>query len=192
MKQLSVKCYFVSLAILLVGAIGLSFSSITATSQERKLPEPESIDVFYFLDSVNNSLLAMERQVAVGKKRGLIKEQIVVQLTGEKSTFRLKADQKIEFVVNLPNGVDPNNYHLYLFSVKKGKRELILAESTMTGSKSNFVQVPCNITKFGGAYKYTPAQALSAGEYGFFPRGSNDPSCFGIDAPKEEESKQPD
>src|SRR5690242_617997 len=136
MKQLSASGLF-SLTTILLGAIGLY--AVKATSQDRKVPEPESISVFYFLDSINNSLSPMERQVAVSKKRGMIKEQAVVQLTGEKSTFRLKTDQKMEFVVNLPNGVDPNNYHLYLFSVKQGKRELILAESTMTGYKSNFV-----------------------------------------------------
>src|ERR1700730_3407696 len=123
MKQLCARRYFVPLTAMLLVATGLSFYALTATSQERKRPEPESIGVFYFLDSVNNSLLPMERQVAVSKKRGLIKEQAVVQLTGEKSTFRLKTNLKMEFVVNLPNGVDPNNYHLYLFSVKQGKRE---------------------------------------------------------------------
>jgi hypothetical protein len=191
MKQLSAR-RLVSLTTILLLAIGLSFYAITAISQDRKLPEPESIGVFYFLDSINNSLSPMERQVAVSKKRGMIKEQALVQVTGEKSTFRLNSDQKMEFVVNLPNGIDPNNYHLYLFSVKQGKRELILAESTMTGYKSNFVQVPCNITKFGAAYKYSPSQALTAGEYGFFPKGSNDAFCFGIDAAKKEGNKQPD
>jgi len=192
MKQLTSRCYFALLSTILLGTIGLSLSVAPAKSQEKKLPEPESIGVFYFLDSVNDSLMPMERQVAVMKTRGMIKTQVLVQLTGEKSPFRLKTDQKVEFVVNLPNGVDPNKYHLYLFSVKKGKRELILAQSTMTGAKSNFVQVPFNVTKFGGSYKYTPSQALSPGEYGFFPMGSNDASCFGIDPPKDEGNKQPD
>lgn len=192
MKQVSVKCYLWSVATILLWAIALSFFAIAAISQERKLPEPESIGVFYFLDSVNDSLLPLERQVAVGKSRGLIKTKVVVQLKGEKSAVRLKINQKAEFVVNLPNGVDPNKYHLYLFDVTKGKRELVLAQSTMTGAKSNFVQVPCNITKFGAAYKFTPSQSLSAGEYGFFPNDSNDSFSFGIDAPKEEGNKQPD
>jgi hypothetical protein len=187
MKQLHVKSYFGLLTVVLFGSIALSLCAITAISQERKLPEPESIGVFYYLDAVNESLLPLDRQVAVGKKRGLIKEQIVVQLVGEKSSVRLKTNQKMEFVVNLPNGIDPNKYHLYLFDVKKGKREIVLAQSTMTGAKSNFVQVPCNITKFGGAYKFTPSQTLAAGEYGFFPNDSNDSFSFGIDAPKADE-----
>jgi hypothetical protein len=191
MKQLRVRVFSMLLATIVIGTISLSFYDVTAISQERKLPEPASIGVFYFLDSPNNSLLSMERQVAVSKMRGLLKEQFVIQLQGEKSTFRLRNHQKMEFVVSLFNGVDPNNYRLFLLNVKQGKRELILAEATLKGSKSNFVQVPFDVTKFGEAYKYAPSQALSPGEYAFFRRGSNDAFLFGVDAPKEEENKKP-
>src|SRR5205085_6639769 len=75
MKQHRVKCFFALLATILLGAISLSLSVTAAKSQERKLPEPESIGVCYFLDSVNNSLLPMERQLANSKKRGFVKNQ---------------------------------------------------------------------------------------------------------------------
>lgn len=171
---------------LLVGipitVVSLLLCSVPAKSQNQRLLEPASIGAFYYLDSAKNSLVPLEKQIATAKRRGLIKEEIVVEIMGEKASLRLKIGQTIEFVSNLPNGVDPNKYQLVSFKVKKGKREAILAESTLTGSKGNPVFVSYNVTKYGNAYKYTPMQALPVGEYAFSPNGSNDVFCFGIDA----------
>jgi hypothetical protein len=178
-----------SLALLLLSC-GLSSLTPAAMCQEQKLPEPESIGAFYYFDSNNNSLTALQKQIAVSKKRGLIKEEIVVQIQGEKASLRLKSGQKMEFVVSVPNGVDPNKYQLISFEVKKGKREAVLAEGTWTGSKANPVFHPYTVSRFGNAYKITPSQNIPPGEYAFSPNDSNDTFCFGVDANEENTDKK--
>lgn len=172
--------------LLLVGVpvtvVTLLLCSVPVKSQDRTLLEPASIGAFYYLDSAKNSLVPLEKQIATAKKRGLIKEEIVVEIRGEKASLRLKIGQPIEFVLSLPNGIDPNKYQLASFKVKKGKREAILAESTFAGNKGNPVFIPYNVTKYGNAYKFTPMQALPVGEYAFSPNESNDVFCFGVDA----------
>lgn len=165
-----------------ITVVSLLLCSVPVKSQNQKLLEPASIGAVYYLDSAKNSLMPLEKQTATVKKRGLIKEEIVVEISGEKASLRLKVGQTIEFVLSLPNGIDPNKYQLASFKVKKGKREAILAESTFTGSKGNPVFVPYNVTKYGDAYKFTPTQALPVGEYAFSPGNSNDVFCFGVDA----------
>lgn len=162
------------------------FGSVPAKSQNQTLPEPESIGAFYYLDSTKNSLIRLDKQIATAKKRGLIKEEVLVEIKGEKASLRLKSGQTMEFVSNLPNGIDPNKYQLISLTVKKGKREAVLAESTFTGNKSNPVFLPYNVTKYGNAYKFAPGAVLPEGEYAFSPNDSYDVFCFGVDAPAED------
>lgn len=153
-------------------------SAVPAGAAPRNAPAPQSIGVVYFLDAEASSLLPLERQMAHTQKRGLIKQQVVVSVPREKSNVRLNTSQQMQFVVA---GVDASSYRLYRFSIQGGKRELILAEGTWTGSRANYVLVPVDITRHGEAYKLTPAQPLIAGEYAFSQDGKNDASCFGVD-----------
>jgi hypothetical protein len=105
------------------------------------------------------------------------------------ATGSLKSNQKMEFVVSLANGVDPNKYQLVSFQSKAGKRKAVLIEATWTGQKANPVFLPCNISKFGDSYKFTPSQTLSPGEYVFSASDSNDTFGFGIDAVEENDKK---
>ncbi len=181
MKNVYLKSALIILAMVVVVISYPPFESLNAKSQGQKLPEPENIGAFYFLDSANNSLIALEKQIATVKKRGMFKGEVLAEIKGEKSPVRFKTDQKLEFVVSLPNGVDPNKSQLVIWTVKKGKREVVMVEATWTGSKANPVFLPYNVTKFGNAYKFTPARPLSAGEYAFSPSDSYDTYCFGID-----------
>lgn len=167
----------------LIGIAVLSYGISSAQTQDQKPPEPEIIGAFYFLDSSNNSLVALEKQIAIVKKRGLIKEEIVAEIKGEKASVRLQPNVKIEFVVNLPNGVDPNKSQLIIWTVKKGKREVVMSESTLTGSKGNPVFLPYTVTRLGNSYKFTPSIPLPPGEYAFSPSETYDTFSFGIEKP---------
>lgn len=169
----------------LVSVLTVSFliPSVPATSQSQALPEPETIGAFYFLDSSKNTLTRLDKQIATSRKRGMVKEEVLVEITGEKASLRLKSGEGIEFVSSLPNGIDPNKYQLISLTVRKGKREAVLAQSTFAGNKSNPVFLPYNVTKYGNAYKFTPSSALPPGEYAFSPNDSYDVFCFGVEAP---------
>ncbi|MGH9441432.1 MAG: hypothetical protein ACRD16_04095 [Thermoanaerobaculia bacterium] len=153
-------------------------ASTSNSALEREAPAPPSIGVIYFLNSETNSLLPLERQMGYTQKRGMIKQEIVYSVPQERSSVRLKSSLRMQFVVA---GTDASSYYLYRFSINDRKRELILAESTMTGSRANYVAVPVDVTKYGEGYKITPSQPLIAGEYVFSQLGKNDASCFGVD-----------
>lgn len=154
--------------------------------QEQKLPVPENVGVFYYLDPLTNSLIALERQVAVTKKRGgLVKSGLLAQIKGEKAAIRIKSGESLGFVVDLPNGVDPIKYQLISLDVKKGQREVIL----YTRNKFTLDLLPFTVSRFGSVYKFTPSQILPPGEYSFSPPDSNDAFCFGIDAAQQDAKK---
>lgn len=187
---MSMRFSLLVLAMALIVMFNSPLKGFNIMSQDQKLPEPEIIGAFYFLDSANNSLVALEKQIATVKKRGMFKGEIVAEVKGEKAPVRFKSDQKLEFVVNLPNGVDPNKSQLIIWTVKKGKREVVMVEATWTGSKANPVFLPYTVTKFGNAYKFTPSQSLPAGEYAFSPTDTYDAYCFGIDSPNDNTNKK--
>ena len=106
-------------ATLLLTLLTLSFSILTAIGSDQKLPEPENIGTFYYFDSATNSLIPLEKKIAVTGKEGWPKQKVVVRIDGEKALLRLKLNQKMVFVVSLANGVDPNKYQLVSFQIKK-------------------------------------------------------------------------
>jgi len=166
----------------LLAVLAVFYFRLPAAGSDQNLPEPENIGTIYYFDSSTNSLVALEKEIATAKREGWPKQKIIVQVAGGKADLRLKADQKMEFVVSLANGVDPGKYQLIAFETKDGNRQAITMEATWTGKKANPVFHPFNIRKFGDAYKLTPSPALPSGEYGFSPNDSNDVFCFGVDA----------
>lgn len=139
---------------------------------------PPSIGVVYYLNSDTQSLVPLQRQMGYTEKRGMIKQEIAYSVPQERSTVRIKSSPHMEFVVS---GVDASSYLLYRFSVRDGKRELILAESTWTGSRANYTVVPLEVTRYAEAFKLVPSQPLVAGEYAFAQRDKNEAASFGID-----------
>jgi hypothetical protein len=176
-------------ASLLLAFLALSFSILTAIGSDQNLPEPDNIGTFYYFDSATNSLVPLEKKIAVTGREGWPKQKIVVKIDGEKALLRLKLNQKMVFVVSLANGVDPNKYQLVSFQSKGGKRKAVLIEGTWIGQKANPVFLPCNIGKFGDSYKFTPAQPLPVGEYAFSANDSNDAFGFGVDAGEDDGKK---
>jgi hypothetical protein len=177
-----------TLLLICLSLIGFALN-INVFAQDKKVTEPETIGVLYLLDSnATNSLISLERQVAQGTSGGFFKVTIAAEVDGKKSNVRLKADQKPEFVVSLPNGVDPNKFKLYLFGIKKGKRQIIIKEARAFGGVTEPGTILFDIGKYGtSSYKFVPSQSLPPGEYGFSANDSNVVFCFGID---EESSNQ--
>lgn len=157
-------------------------------SQEKKVNEPEIINVIYYLDSINSKLIPLERQIAKTKTKrsilGYAGIKKIKEIEGNKSTYSLKNDMNQEFVVQLPSGIDPAKIQLFQFDIKKEKRILLLQRTFLTQTAG---PGPCqiNITKYGqSSYKLTPVNKLECGEFGFIlniDAEISDVFCFGIE-----------
>src|SRR5580704_16010189 len=171
----------------LVSILLLSFPSF---AQDTKVLEPENIGVVVYLDSAHNSLLDLEAQTITTKTKikalGYGGAKSTAEIPGDKSPVRLSADQKLEFVVSLANGVDPKQLTLHRFDKAKDKRQVLLAKATMFGGSAHAGSIRVNILRHGqSSYRLIPAEPLLPGEYGFTfaISGSTDIFCFGVDSP---------
>lgn len=167
----------------------LLFSCSFVIAQEIKVVEPQIIGVVYYFDSANNKLVDLERQTA--KVKGKVKAfgfggaKSIAELKGTKSSVRLIANQPLEFVLQLANGVDPNKVELYIFEIKKDKREAILGKATMLSAEAGNGRIQINVMKHGqSSYKIVAAKNLAPGEYAFSATESYDVFCFGVDPPQ--------
>ena len=169
-------------ASLIAGALLLSAVALAQTPEPKKVQEPEKLNVMYAVDSIG-TLVPLERTAAKvrtsAKLTGGAKQ--VAQLEGAASALRLVAGVEPVFVVKLATGVDPGTWTLYAFESKKNHREVVLANAGYLSAKAGLGAVACDVSKYGeGSYKLTPAQPLSAGEYGFSSANSNDVFAFGV------------
>lgn len=183
------------LIIMLVAITGSMLGGGVA-AQEIAPPTPKNIGVVYLFDRAQNSLTSLQRQTGISKRRGVVSESRVIQFDGTISTVRVDQDRGTDFVISLSSGMDPSNYRLFRLEVTKESRQLVLARATVASALEyekadlGLVQVPIDISRFGEAYKLSPSQPLTQGEYAFFRRGSNEAFCFGVDVRAAE--KQPE
>src|SRR6266446_1458304 len=141
-----------------------------AIGQDKKVPEPENIGVIYYLDSASNALVGTERQIVRGRAKlralGFGGYRVVAEVEREHSSLRLKAGQTLEFVLQLPWGIDPLKMRLYRLEAKDGKRQVVFGSATLMTAKTGYFQV--NVTRFGEhSYKFATANPLTPGEYAF-------------------------
>jgi len=155
-----------------------------AIGQDKRVPEPENIGVIYYLDSASNALVGTERQIVRGRAKlralGFGGYRVVAEVEREHSSLRLKAGQTLEFVLQLPWGVDPLKMRLYRLEAKDGKRQVVFGSATLMTAKIGYFQV--NVTRFGEhSYKFAPANPLTPGEYAFITENLQEVFCFGVD-----------
>jgi hypothetical protein len=153
--------------------------------QKSNLSKPDLIGVVYYL-APSAQLLALDRQVPRPKARlkalGFGGGKATVELDKEKASLRLPSNLELSFVVQLPDGVDPREFQLYPFKVKKGKRELVFTSSNAFGGQQVFLPIQINISRVGqNTYKIIPSSKLAVGEYAFMAGGSIEAFCFGVD-----------
>lgn len=171
---------------------------VSSGQESKKVQEPEYIGVFFLLEPATGNLIPLERQTPESKVRlkamGLGGGESVLEVRGEKSPVRFRADQKIEFVVLVSSQqTDPQGF-IQFFSLesKKGKRQLVVGRAGSMGMNGKSVTseraVPFSAAKYGASsFRIVPLQNLTPGEYALGAPGNNDGFCFGIDAspPKE-------
>ncbi len=145
-----------------------------ASAGAASVPQPEFVGAVYFQDRTG-SLIPLERNRANERRddRGDFWE-----MEGAQSPVRLPSGQKMMFVVQLANGIDPGTYALLPLETRNDGR--------WTKSDPRNTRAPLallvNVTKLGNStYGLTPDRDLAPGEYAFSPSNSNNAYCFGVD-----------
>jgi hypothetical protein len=135
---------------------------------------PELIDTVY-LQSASGKLVPLMRIEGQLKKPwtnplAVEPTKPTLEFKPAPSTVRVVSGQKLVFVVELANGVDPGSFSLLVLKIAKIRK--------MSPQRP----IHFNIAKFGeSSYALTPTTDLAPGEYGFKRQGSNDLYCFGVD-----------
>jgi hypothetical protein len=170
----------------------------SAWGQDGKKPsEPESLSVFYYLDS-SGQLVPLESQVIRLQHKyralGFAGGTTVYLVKGEKSPVRLHAESKPEFIVRLEVNVDPlEAVEFYRLNGENNSRVMPIVDFDPLGRASLATMRPAtidfNAMKQGASSrKVVPIQALVPGEYCLIIKALNQwprkiPGfCFGVDA----------
>jgi hypothetical protein len=164
-----------ALAFLLVISVVICF----AQSADNKPLEPTVIGDVFHLDAASQTLkpLPAELWEEVPKKTGFTHGGFFIQMSGDRSAYRIKAGTNPEFVFKIGN---PENVTLYLFSQKKNRRLAEYAELLSNWGKRPIPGLPVEIAQFGqSSFKLVPKSPLAPGEYVIYT--GNKMFTFGIE-----------
>ena len=140
----------------------------------RRPAEPEQAGVVYFRGA-SGELTPLERNQAAERRRGSAQYW---EMPSARSPVRLKTAPQMQFVLRVPEGIDPESYSLYPMAAANGARRT----ESQPGRKGGPVTLPVDIAKVSGSTYTLTVKDLAAGEYSFSPSGSNEAYCFGVDA----------
>ena len=145
-------------------------------SSASSVPQPEFVGAVYFQERTG-SLIPLERNRANERKDD---RSEFWWMEGSQSSVRFPGGQRMLFVVQLANGIDPGTYALLPLETRNDGRWTKSDPRNRNAPLSLLV----NVTNLGDStYGLTPAQDLAAGEYSFSPSNSNNSYCFGVDPP---------
>ena len=135
----------------------------TATN---KLPEPDSIGVFFYLDPGSQTLKRLPKE-EWKRHRGAHFSTVTedIDVPGAGSSFRIASHDKATFVFKVFKDEDAGKMKLFHFDVKGQGRQYELAKWHGRDSTQN-TGIPINVSKFGeSSYALTPENPLQPGEY---------------------------
>jgi hypothetical protein len=145
--------------------IALSLSICAAQTATDKPPEPESIGVFFYLDSATQTLKRLPTEEFKKHRGGFGSITDSVKVSGEASSFRIAANDKTTFIFKVFKDEDAGKAKLFQFTVKGEGREYELGK----WKRRDFTPNPgltLNVAKFGeSSYKLSSEVRLDPGEY---------------------------
>ena len=165
-------------ALWLVLPMGFCQAQTAAT----KPVEPTAIGVIYHLDSSNQELkkLPDEQWKQASHATGMNTLTYSVEVSGDSSSFRLKASEKVDFVFKTGS---PEKVSLYRFDQKKNKRRFDYEKGHGYDLRQGLEAIrglPADVSKYGeSSYKLVPASPLPPGEYAINIAG--EVYTFGVD-----------
>ena len=163
--------------------IALSLSTCAAQTATDKPPEPESIGVFFYLDSATQTLKRLPKEDwKRHSKAGWTSVTTDLKLDGASSPFRIRASDKNIFIFRASED-SAEKSKLYKFTVKGDRREFEQGKWRRRDYKPNPGEA-VDISKFGeSSYRIVPEAPLEPGEYALF---TGDTAAvvftFGVDA----------
>ena len=177
-------------AVILLGLLPVA----SARSQDGTIPsEPEAVSVLYYLDAAAK-LIPLEPHVVQRKQKlhGLTGGENLYLVSGQQSPARIKATDKLNFVVRLNGSLDPvEAMQLFHVDVVGDSRVVPIDEFNAWGRVSKMTIPPAidfNAAKYGSSsFKLIPVHVLVPGEYCFLLKMGNElpkavPGfCFGVD-----------
>lgn len=159
--------------------LSLSLAAFGVQPSTVKPVEPEAIGEVFHLDLSHQALMPLPDELWKAKgKAGWNSSKGLLDIPGEHSSFRLKTDDKVEFIFKTGN---PEAVRLYPFTLKKNHRQYELVKLKGGGRERETHQgIPIEIRKYGdSSYKLLPKSPLEPGEYGIDIAGKL--YTFGID-----------
>ena len=150
------------LAVIILLAVGVCAAQTAATNP----PEPETIGMFFYLDSASQTLKRLPvEEYKRHRSSGFATISDSVKVSGPGSTFQVAADDKTTFVFKVFKDEDAGKARLFQFTVKNGEREYELGKWKRRDYTPN-PGIAVNVAKFGqSSYKITTETPLAAGEY---------------------------
>lgn len=163
--------------LMLLFPIGLCKAQVATA----KPVEPTAIGVIYHLDPSGPELkkLTVEDAKEGLHSCGFGKGCDLVEVPGETSSFRLKTDDKFQFLFKSGSA---EKVSLYRFDQKKKKRSFVLEKIAppIYGGSEASKGLPVEVSQFGeSSYQLIPQAPLSAGEYAILIAGTV--YTFGVD-----------
>jgi hypothetical protein len=151
-------------------------TDINGQTKTTAVPQPQYLNNVYLL--MQDSLVLVEKVQAEMKSKakalGFGGSESGYFMDGNKSPFRIKITDGMQFMVKMNSSMmDPTMMiKLYRFESGKSDREAVLGGGGgMFNKKKDVgsnVEVPCNIQKSGNdTFIITPGTKLAPGEYGF-------------------------
>ena len=152
-------------ALQLAAMITFSLLVCAAQTAADKALEPESIGVFFYLDSANQTLKRLPKEEFKKHTGGFGSITETVKVAGEASALRLAGNDKTVFVFKVFKDEEASRAKLFQFNVKGSEREYELGKWKRRDYTPN-TGLSVNVAKFGeSSYKLTPETPLSPGEY---------------------------
>lgn len=149
----------------LASAIIVSLAFCSAQTATDKQMEPDSIGVFYYVDSSTNTLKRLPQEEFKRHTGGFGSITQSIRVSGGTSTFHVAGSDQTAFLFKVFKDEEASRAKLFQFNVKSSEREYPLGTWKHRDFTPN-VGLPINVSKFGRtSFKLSPASPLSPGEY---------------------------
>lgn len=149
----------------LASAIIVSLAFCSAQTATDKQMEPDSIGVFYYVDSSTNTLKRLPQEEFKRHTGGFGSITQSIRVSGGTSTFHVAGSDQTAFLFKVFKDEEASRAKLFQFNVKSSEREYPLGTWKHRDFTPN-VGLPINVSKFGRtSFKLSPANPLSPGEY---------------------------
>jgi len=148
----------------LASAIIVSLAFCGAQTATDKQMEPDSIGVFYYVDSSSNTLKRLPQEEFKRHTGGFGSVTQSIRVSGGTSTFHFAGGEQAAFLFKVFKDEEASKAKLFVFNVKGSEREYPLGTWKRRDFTPN-VGLPVNISKFGTSFKLSPVSPLGPGEY---------------------------